>query len=190
MLQFSPSQQAFYDTSLDYQDLPNDLIEISKDEHTKLLEQINDGYYILADLSAIKRPSIHHQYTDDGWVLSIDKDQAQQEIWEAIKDKRYRMCRSGVYIKSVDKWFHSDDSSRTQYLALQTLPQLPDNLMWKTMDNSFVELNKDLLAELTITLIAEEQANFVNAEKHKAQMMQMDNPYDYDYSTGWSAIYE
>ncbi|WP_258865280.1 DUF4376 domain-containing protein [Moraxella veridica] len=86
----------------------------------------------------------------------------------------------------MGKWFHNDDSSRTQYLALQVLPNLPDNLMWKTMDNEFVPMTKDLLNEIAMTMLAEEQSDFANAERHRLAMMQVDDPLDYDYSTGWS----
>ncbi|OAV00221.1 MULTISPECIES: DUF4376 domain-containing protein [Moraxella] len=117
-------------------------------------------------------------------VQSIESKQAQ--VWEAIKQKRHANTRGGVYIKSVGKWFHNDDSSRTQYLALQVLPNLPDNLMWKTMDNEFVPMTKDLLNEIAMTMLAEEQSDFANAERHRLAMMQVDDPLDYDYSTGWS----
>ncbi|MDO4440599.1 MAG: DUF4376 domain-containing protein [Moraxella sp.] len=190
MIKFSPIQQAFYDTSFEYHDLPDDLVEISKDEHTKLLEQINDGHHILADLSAIKRPSIHHQYIDGEWVLSIDKNQAQQEVWEAIKTYRHTITRGGVYVKSVGKWFHTDDSSRTQYLALQILPEIPPDLTWKTMDNTFVKMDKALLTELAMTILQAEQADFANAERHRAAMMEANNPFDYDFGRGWSDTYD
>lgn len=119
----------------------------------------------------------------------VIKTQHQTQIWEAIKQKRHTVTRGGVYVKSVKKWFHTDDSSRTQYLALQILPELPSELMWKTMDNSFVKLDKPLLTELAMTILTAEQADFANAEKHRLAMLQADNPLDYDYSTGWSEYY-
>ncbi len=118
------------------------------------------------------------------------KTQHQAQIWEAIKQKRHTITRGGVYVKSVKKWFHTDDSSRTQYLALQILPELPADLMWKTMDNSFVKLTKPLLTELAMTILQAEQADFANAEKHRLAMLQAQNPLEYDYSKGWTAIYE
>ena len=120
-------------------------------------------------------------------MQSIESKQAQ--VWEAIKQKRHTNTRGGVYIKSVGKWFHNDDPSRTQYLALQVLSQLPDNLMWKTMDNEFVPMTKDLLNEIAMTMLAEEQADFANAEKHRLAMLQVDDPLEYDYADGWSEIY-
>lgn len=120
----------------------------------------------------------------------VIKKQHQAQIWEAIKQKRRTITHGGVYIKSVKKWFHTDDSSRTQYLALQILPELPSELMWKTMDNSFVKLTKPLITELAMTILQSEQADFANAEKHRLAMLQAQNPLEYDYSKGWTAIYE
>lgn len=122
--------------------------------------------------------------------LEAIKKQHQAQIWEAIKQKRRTITHGGVYIKSVKKWFHTDDSSRTQYLALQILPELPSELMWKTMDNSFVKLTKPLITELAMTILQSEQADFANAEKHRLAMLQAQNPLEYDYSKGWTAIYE
>lgn len=120
---------------------------------------------------------------------AIIKAQHQSQIWQAIKAKRHAVTRGGVYLPSVKKWFHTDDSSRTQYLALQILPELPPELMWKTMDNSFVKLTKPLLGELAMTILQAERADFANAEKHRLAMLQAQNPLEYDYSTGWSEIY-
>lgn len=120
----------------------------------------------------------------------VIKKQHQAQIWQAIKQKRHTITRGGVYVKSVKKWFHTDDSSRTQYLALQILPELPSELMWKTMDNSFVKLTKPLITELAMTILQSEQADFANAEKHRLAMLQTENPLEYDYSKGWTAIYE
>lgn len=134
----------------------------------------------------------------DGKIISVSnqisadeiKQTNQELVWSAIKDKRHNNTRGGVYISSIDKWFHTDESSRIQYLALITLPSLPDNLQWKTMDNSFIVLTRPLLTELTSAMLLKEQQDFMNAEQHKQRMMQADNPLDYDYSTGWSETYQ
>lgn len=126
--------------------------------------------------------------------IAIDVEQLkieqQQQIWEQIKTLRHQKCRQGCYVKSADKWFHSDDASRQQYIFMRTLPDIPEKTMWKTMDGSFVAMTKSLLDELSITLFAEEQHNFITAEQHRAKMLQVENPLDYDYSQGWSKVYE
>lgn len=152
------------------------LIEISDDDYQKYIKNQHLGARFIDGAFVFGKPVFDEQ-------LQI---QNQEYIWEAIKQKRHTVTRGGVFIKSVGKWFHTDDSSRTQYLALQILPALPADLMWKTMDNSFVKLDKPLLTELAMTILANEQADFANAERHRMAMLQADNPLDYDYSTGWS----
>ena len=136
-----------------------------------------------------------HQIWDTktkAWVLTPAaaaqiKAQQQDEMWERIKAKRAQSCHAGIYIKSLEKWLHSDADSRQQYTFLRTLDKLPENLMWKTVDNSFVPMTRALLDELSLKLIADEQHDFQNAERHKAAMLKAENPLEYDYSSGWSA---
>lgn len=188
---FSPSTQAFYDLSFDYLDLPDDLIEIDERVYQTLFIKLNQGCHINVDLSVSEpRPSQKHIWQDSKWVLGVEKSVLQDEVWEQIKQKRHTVTRGGVYVPSVKKWFHTDDSSRTQYLALQILPELPSNLMWKTMDNSFIKLDKALLTELSMAILQAEQADFANAERHRITMLQADDPLDYDYSDGWTETYE
>lgn len=190
LVAFSPLAQTFYDLTLNYANLPDDIIEIDDDTHARLLSAINTGCHILPDLTPSElKPSAYHIW-QDGWVLGVDKAELQAQAWERIKQKRHDNARGGVFIKSVGKWFHNDDPSRTQYLALQVLPSLPPDLLWKTMDNEFVPMTKALLTEIAMTMLTEEQADFANAERHRLALMQADDPLNYDYSTGWSKTHE
>ena len=150
-----------------------------------------DGKPVLAD------PAPCSSSTWDGEQWHIDPECAarlkaaqQEEVWERIKAKRYDNLRHGVFVKSVGKWFQTDDASRTQYLALAVMPRLPEKLPWKTMDNSFVNMTKALLGELMEQMLVDEQADFANAERHKAAMEKVEHPLEYDYSDGWTANYE
>lgn len=145
-----------------------------------------------AHLTLAAPPSELHQWNGKAWALSKEaaaavKAEQQAEMWERIKAKRAQSCHAGIYIKSLEKWLHSDADSRQQYTFLRTLDKLPENLMWKTVDNSFVPMTRALLDELSLKLIADEQHDFQNAERHKAAMLKAENPLDYDYSGGWSA---
>ena len=129
------------------------------------------------------------------WVLDKAAAQArkaaqQEEMWERIKAKRYDNLRHGVFVKSVGKWFYTNDESRTQYILLRTMKTLPPNLKWKTMENDFVLMTRELLDEMTTQMVLDEQADFANAERHKAAMLKAENPLEYDYSGGWTANYE
>lgn len=132
------------------------------------------------------------------WVLPPDvavrlKAEQQDEVWERIKAKRYDNLRHGVYAKSVGKWFQTDDATRLQYLALaleSVTGGFKKPINWKTMDNSFLMLTPELLREIMQTMHDDEQADFANAEKHKAAMLKAENPLEYDYSGGWTANFD
>ncbi len=185
---------AFY--SDDLGDVPAGAVEISDAQHAELLAALNAGSLILPDLSVTPpRPSALHTWDGKAWVLDKAAAQArktaqQEEMWTRIKQKRHGNLRSGVYVKSIGKWLHSDDESRAQYTFMRTMPQLPEKMAWKTMDNTFVPMTKALLDELSLQLLADEQADFANAERHKAAMLKAENPLEYDYSGGWTANYE
>ncbi|OFS99548.1 hypothetical protein HMPREF3107_09850 [Neisseria sp. HMSC31F04] len=143
------------------------------------------------------RPSAAHEWDEANRQWRLDaaraarlKAEQQAEVWERIKAKRYDNLRHGVFVKSVGKWFQTDDASRTQYLALAVMPRLPEKLPWKTMDNSFVNMTKALLGDLMEQMLVDEQADFANAERHKAAMEKAENPLEYDYSDGWTANFD
>ena len=145
-----------------------------------------------AHLTLTAPPSELHQWNGKTWALSKEaaaavKAEQQTEMWERIKDKRAQSCHAGIYINSIKKWMHSDLDSRQQYTFLRTLDKLPEDLVWKTLDNSFVPMTRALLDELSLKLIADEQHDFQNAERHKAAMLKAENPLEYDYSSGWSS---
>lgn len=153
-----------------------------------------DGKPVLAD------PAPCSSSTWDGEQWHIDPECAarlkaaqQEEVWERIKAKRYYNLRHGVYIKSVGKWFQTDDATRLQYLALaleSVTGGFKKPINWKTMDNSFLMLTHELLREIMQTMHDDEEADFINAEKHKAAMLKAENPLEYDYSDGWTANFD
>ena len=188
---------AFY--SDDLGDVPAGAVEISDRQHAELLAALNAGSLILPDLSVTPpRPSALHTWDGKTWVLDKAAAQArktaqQDEMWERIKAKRYDNLRHGVYIKSVGKWFQTDDATRLQYLALaleNVTGGFKKPINWKTMDNSFLMLTPELLREIMQTMHDDEQADFINAEKHKAAMLKAEHPLEYDYSDGWTANFD
>ena len=153
-----------------------------------------NGKPVLAD------PAPCPSSTWDGEQWHIDpecaarlKAEQQAEVWERIKAKRYDNLRHGVYIKSVGKWFQTDDATRLQYLALaleSVTGGFKKPINWKTMDNSFLMLTPELLREIMQAMHDDEEADFINAEKHKAAMLKAENPLKYDYSDGWTANFD
>lgn len=126
------------------------------------------------------------------WVVSPELDAykyvaQQDEMWELIKKRRLQAVTSGVYVESVDKWFHTDEISVTTYSTIAGMIAL-DNyepLQWKVMDNTWLLLTVPLFKELQTAISTKTNVIYTVAEQHKAAMLQADNPLDYDFSTGW-----
>ena len=198
-LYYSQSTGGFYDDQI-HSRLPEDVVAISPEQHTALLAGQSNGQVIMPGKDGkpiLADPAPCPSSTWDGEKWHIDpecaarlKAEQQDEMWERIKAKRYDNLRHGVFVKSVGKWFQTDDASRTQYLALAVMPRLPEKLPWKTMDNSFVNMTKALLSELMEQMLIDEQSDFANAERHKAAMEKADKPLEYDYSDGWTANFD
>jgi hypothetical protein len=109
--------------------------------------------------------------------------------WEEIKIERDRRCDYGGY-KVGAKWFHSDQRSRSQQLGLALLGNnIPANVMWKTMDGSFVAMTQTLAQQILGAAAQKDMANFAAAETHRAAMEASADPAYYDFSGGWPQVY-
>lgn len=198
-LYYSQSNGGFYDSAI-HSRLPEDAVAISPEQHAALLAGQSQGQVIMPGkdgkpVLAEQPPCPSSTWDGEQWSISPEcaaqlKAEQQDEMWERIKAKRYDNLRHGVFVKSVGKWFYTNDESRTQYILLRTMKTLPPDLKWKTMENDFVLMTRELLDELTTQMVVDEQADFANAERHKAAMLKAEHPLEYDYSDGWTANYE
>lgn len=113
-------------------------------------------------------------------------DLARTEMWMAIQAERDKRKAGGSRVGT--NWFHSDDTSRIQQIALTMLgANLPPGIMWKTMVGTFVQMTPALAGQIFQGTIAQDQKIFAQAEYHRQHMIldNPDDPYAYDYSTGW-----
>ena len=151
-----------------------------------------------AGLTIEPPPSSLHTWDGKAWVLDAEtaaalKQAQQEEVWTRIKAKREMQRYGGAYIPSLKKWMQTDEPSRTQYLQLQLLEAkglFKQPVRWKTMDNSFIGLDAAAVTAIALQIMDNEQVDFANAERHRAAMLKADNPLDYDYSDGWTEIYQ
>lgn len=112
-------------------------------------------------------------------------DGVKSDIWNRIKEERDRRTQAGGY-NVGNKWFHSDQFSRSQQLGLVLLgANIPAGLQWKTMDGSFVTMTQQLAGQILAAGAASDQAIFAVAETHKAALEACNDPSAYDFSGGW-----
>lgn len=126
---------------------------------------------------------------DDGTPIIVNSSRpTANQVWIGIKAERDRRKAGGV--KVGDKWFHSDDASRIQQMALVMMgANIPANLQWKTMDGTFVAMNQTVANNVFAAAAASDQAIFAVAEGHRVAMEASADPDAYDYSTGWPAVF-
>lgn len=123
----------------------------------------------------------------DAYILQSSKDGK----WEEIKAERDRRKAAGVKVDT--KWYHSDDTSRIQYLGLAMYgANMPTGIMWKTMDGTFIEMSPALVQQISGTIGSSDVDIFTIAEQHKSAMLASQDPVAYDIFNGnpaWPLVY-
>lgn len=130
----------------------------------------------------------------DADIIAMKRDY----MWQRIKAERDSLRNLGVRVNigndangnPVYKFFNSDDTSRIQQLSLVMMgANLPQNLQWKCMDNTYVTMTQTLATTIFQTTAYYDQTNFANAERHRLAMLASEDPLSYDFSTGWLPSY-
>lgn len=125
------------------------------------------------------------QLQGGGWVVLNEYPVIQtiaEDRWVAIKTIRDTKSQQGGY-RVGSNWFHSDTFSRTQQLGLVLLgSNIPNGLMWKTMQGTFVEMTQTLAQQVFAAAAAQDSAIFGYAEYLKAHP-------NLDINVGWPETY-
>ena len=124
------------------------------------------------------------------------------QVWEHIKAKRDAIKAGGVKVGT--KWYHSDETSRTQYIGLlrmadaavaaggtgsTTLQYGGQDIQWKTMDGTFIKMTVQRANDVFNAVSGLDFAAFGAAEAHKAAMEASADPASYDFAAGWPATF-
>lgn len=170
----------------------NDFIELDLEIENESILNTHCIVECNGEFKLVSKPeSTLQKWDGEKWIIDEAKLAEQQnEVWEKIKEKRYKNGLGGVYIKRVGKWFQTGEEEKTKYLGLDKVIDKIGEIDWKCADNTFVKMNRTLLDEIFLQMVVTENADHVNAEKHRIEMMKSTNPLDYNFSTGWSANYE
>jgi len=121
--------------------------------------------------------------------FKLQTEELRQNSWAKIKAKRERVKAGGV--KVGDKWFHTDDASRIQHMALNMMgASIPANLQWKTMDGTFVTMTQSLAGQVFQAVAVLDMQAFAKAEEHRVAMEASNDPASYDFDAGWPVSFE
>ena len=172
---YSKTTGGFYSRAIHGDNIPADAVEITADEHSALLEGQSQGKLIQADANG-------HP------VLVDPPNPTPAEIWKRIKARRDAVKAGGVKVGA--KWFHTDESSRIQHMALNMMGSgIPSNLQWKTMDGTFVTMTQTLAGQVFQAVATLDMTAFAKAEEHRVAMEAAADPAAYDFSAGWPQTY-
>ena len=153
-------------------------------------------FYEMHPTTAFPQPLTDNVLADFGARLHVPEvpmEERRAAAWERIKNERDRRKYLGVKVGA--HWFHSDDPSRIQQLALAMMgAAIPSGMMWKTLTTTpppvFVEMTPALAQGIFTATAASDAAIFAAAETHRVAMEASDTPESYDITGGWPVSIE
>jgi len=141
-----------------------------------------DGLY--SSLSAEGDSTLPTEQELDTWISS----RLRSDMWALIQAERDRRKAGGISIDS--NWFHTDDTSRIQYIGLVLMgANMPTGIMWKTMSGNFIAMTPTLVSQIFQGIGSKDVAIFTVAEQLKAQMNASSTPETFNYLTPTSPVW-
>lgn len=170
--------------------------------------RLDDGYRIPLDDKDGMAQRMYADWRAAGNTAQPPSSKTSAQVVDDIKAMRDKRLAGGfqLTVGGVVKWFHSDPTSKTQHLANKDTardqiaagglmtdalkdPNSGQQVVWKTMDGTFVPLTCQLAYDIVKAAKGQEFATFNNAQTHINNVNASATPATYDYSTGWPAIY-
>ena len=116
---YSPSTIGFYDTDVGYTSYPSDIIEITREQHTTLLEEINNNNKEIV--------------VDENNQLSLI-ERVVIPTWQIIRLRRNRLLRQSDFTQMPD-WPGDKNAWASYRQILRDIPQTyetPEEVIWPT----------------------------------------------------------
>ena len=180
-----------YYTEKDMGLLPNESMVTAERMPNDVYEMIVDGV-LVERTDIVKEGGIILDSELNQWIESPELQaythlEEQEQAWEGMKQLRYRKMTGGVYVPSLNKWVHTDEAAATQYafIGLRIMQGTYTPIVWKAMDNTFIQLSEEVFIELQERMMEQTQTIHAKAEYHKLMMEASENPLEYDYTTNW-----
>ncbi|WP_208620290.1 DUF4376 domain-containing protein [Actinobacillus porcitonsillarum] len=198
---FDVNQKSFLVEGIN--EIPKTAIKVSEKEYQLLTAGRNSGKEIVLmndtlTLTSV-RPSKYHTYNGKEWIITpeqqaVKKSEEIAKMREKINALRDEKSAGGVYVETLGKWFDSDAKAQSKLLGLKATMDLVRSEMtvsWTCADNTEVEnFGKPQLTAVIATILQAESHNHTVARQHKATLEKMENPLEYDYSSGWAKTYQ
>jgi len=124
MIYFSFSGQAFFDSELNYLEIPADIIEITTEQHAEILDALNRNCLVFSDLTFSEpKPSSFHEWNGSGWVdprtpAEIEAHRLAQ--FPALKRRQFMrvLVLNGFDLDQIEAEINKIPDTQTRQLAL------------------------------------------------------------------------
>ena len=155
MILFSLSKQCFYDSSLNYSDLPSDLIEISNEQHSELLSALNSGCIIFDELTySDPKPSQFHKWNGSYWI-----DPRSEEEKLAYKRSQYPSLTRYQFLRCLLENGYKSEVIETQILTIENEFTRELTLLGFKEATNFVRTDESVIAMQSILNLNDEKVD-------------------------------
>lgn len=155
MIKFSLSKQAFYDATLSYQNLPDDLVEVNNLQHQEILNALNHGCIIFSDLTFSKiRPSQFHEWNGTDWL-----DSRTNEEKLAYKRSKYPSLTRYQFLRCLLENGYKSSNIEAQILTIEDEFTRELTLLGFKEATNFVRTDDSILAMQSVLNFSDEQVD-------------------------------
>lgn len=124
MIKFSEKTQTHYDFTLNYPELPDDLVEVSHEQHQANLKALNNRFHVFSDFSlSEQRPSEFHKWINGGWVDPRAPEEIEAHrlsLFPALKRRQFMrvLVLNGFDLDQIESEINKIPDTQTRQLAL------------------------------------------------------------------------
>ena len=115
MIKLSLKNKSFYDSELDYPELPNDLIDVTNEQHIELFNALNRGCIIFDDLTySESKPSQFHEWINGGWI-----DPRTEEEKLAFKRSQYPKLTRYQFMRGMLEYGYKSSDIEAKIMLIE-----------------------------------------------------------------------
>jgi len=174
---FSKSTIGFYDTAIHGDNIPDDAVEITTEQHATLMQEQSEGQLIVAG--------------DSGYPTTISppKPVRTKDSMEAeVAGKRFNVETGGIHV--AGHHIATDRESQAQlnnvYMSLKN--GLIDDTYWKAGDNNFMLVTRADLEPVALAVAEHVRECFAAEQMHNVLISALATQAEfdaYDVNAGW-----
>ena len=155
MIQFSLSNLNFYDTSFDYADKPNDLTDVTNEQHQTLLNAINKGCIIFPDLTvSAPKPSQFHEWNGTGWI-----DSRTEEEKLSYKRSQYPSLTRYQFMRGMLEYGYKSSDIEAQIMRIEDEYTRELTLLGFREATNFVRTDSSVLKMQSVLGLSDEKVD-------------------------------